>query len=163
MGALPANDGRSLYVASSTSLIRYDLVASRVTAAVPTPSTGGLALADNGTLVLADSGIGFSAPGSGLVYIFGPDLELQGTVDMSTPLGGRPHGPEAIRTLSVAIDRKRSWAYVVAGTPSIGPPAQPDRVLIIDLPNKTLVRAIDVSRYGKGIVLPHPGCPSELD
>jgi len=61
------------------------------------PSSRTLRTRDGVALFLADGGQGVEHPGSGLLCLYSMDLEERGTIDVSTPVGGRPNSLVAAR------------------------------------------------------------------
>ncbi len=152
---IPAPGGRDLFLAGSHQLVRYDLVARRVAASTPRPSSGALSVtSDTGHVVISDSGTWPDNPGSGHLFLFGPNLEPRGVIDVSTALGGRPSSPTATRTGLMAASRDGRTVYVRAGSDLVGPlyPAQPARLLVVDVVSRTLRRAVKLDGYGLGAV-----------
>jgi hypothetical protein len=154
--AIPTGDNRQIYLAGSTQLLRYDLALRRSTAAVARSASGVLALMrDERELVLTDVGTWPDSPGSGLLRIFGPDLQERGTIDVSSPLGGAPASNTAVRTGLAASDDSGRRLYVRSGSEEIGPlyPAQPARLLVVDLPARSVSSVLALRGYGLGNLL----------
>jgi len=103
--ALPAPDGRHVYVVASEGIFKYDLVSRIVVASAFPPSLGSLAIAPDGQeLYLTGPGVGFDHPSSGLLYLFGPDLQRREPIDLrSVALDRMPLDPAA-RVVRSAID-----------------------------------------------------------
>ncbi|CAN5631156.1 hypothetical protein BH23GEM1_BH23GEM1_07500 [soil metagenome] len=152
---VPSPDGQTLYIAGSQRLVRYSLADQRVIASVARPAPGLLSVTSDGeTLIVTDGGTWPDFPGSGLLYAYGPNFEPHGSIDVSTPLGGRPSGPTATVTGPTAMSLDGRTIYVRAGTLSIGPlyTPQPARLLIVDIIGRTLQRTVDLGGFGGGFV-----------
>lgn len=152
---VPSPDGQALYIAGSQRLVRYSLADQRVTASVARPGTGGLSVTSDGeTLIVTDGGTWPELPGSGLVYAYGPNFEPHGTIDVSTPLGGRPLSPTATVTGGTAMSLDGRTVYVRAGTPPIGTlyTPQPARLLMVDMIDRSLRRAVELGGFGGGFL-----------
>jgi DNA-binding beta-propeller fold protein YncE len=148
---LPAPDGRHVYVVASDGIFKLDLESRAVVATAALPSFGRLAIAPDGQwLYLTDPGTAFDDPGSGLLYVFGPDLQRREPIDLrSAALNGIPPV-----TLAAAVARDGTAVYVTAGTTSRGPlyGPQPARLLVVD-PAARLVRTvIQLEDWGVGPV-----------
>ena len=155
--AIPSADGRTLYVATSTRIVRYDACSRSILASTPRLATGMLALvaaAADTTLILTDVGVWPDTPGSGLIYLFGRNLDLRDSIDVSTPIGGVPKSPSATVTGSAVGGLDGRTVYVRAGSDDVGPlfPPQRARLLIVDFVNRRLVRAIDLTGFGLGLL-----------
>lgn len=152
-----APDARSVYVAGSEQIVRYDLAARRITASIARPSVGGAVTvtADGSAVIIADAGRWPDTPGSGLLFLYSSDLLARGVVDVTTPLGGTPRTSSAMVTGVGVSQRAGHVLYIRAGTPAIGPlfPSQPARLLIVDVQEKQLLRAVDLGGYGLGPVV----------
>jgi len=150
---VPAPDGRSLYVGGSQRVARYDFAMRSVTASVARPSLGAVTVTGDGSaVIMTDGGSWPDSPGSGLLFVYGPDLAAHGTIDVSTPMGNTPRSPTATAT-GVGV----SWPsgrvlYLRAGTEAIGPlfPPQQARLLAVDVLERRLLRAVDLGGYGFG-------------
>lgn len=156
--ALPSADRRTLYVATSTRIVRYDVCSRSILASTPRRAMGLLAVvaaaAADTTLILTDVGVWPDAPGSGLIYVFGQNLDLRDSIDVSTPIGGVPKSPSATVTGSAVGGFDGRTVYVRAGSDEVGPlyPPQRARLLIVDLVNRRLVRAVDLTGFGLGLL-----------
>lgn len=151
--AVPAPDGRAIYVGGSERVARFDLVTQRVVATVARPSLGAIAVAADGSAVLiTDVGSFPDSPGSGLLFVYGPDLVQRGTIDVSTPLGGRSRSPSATVT-GIALSRRSGHVlYVRSGTPATGPNffPQPARLLTVDASELRVLQALELGGFGLG-------------
>jgi len=156
--ALPSTDGRTLYVATSTRIVRYDVCSRSVLTSTPRPGTGLLTVvaapAADTTLILTDVGVWPDTPGSGFIYLFGRNLDLRDSIDVSTPIGGVPMSPTATVTGSAMGGIDGRTVYVRAGSDEVGPlyPAQRARLLIVDFVNRRFVRAVDLTGFGLGLL-----------
>jgi len=94
------------------------------------------------------------SPGSGLLFLYGPNLESLGTIDVSTPLGGAPRGATATCTGLAAPGRDGRTVYVRAGSGSRFSlyPRQPARLLVVDVVSRALLRTIDLDGFGLGFL-----------
>lgn len=159
--ALPSADGRTIYVATSARIVRYDACSRSVLASAPRPGTGLLAVvaaaAADTVLVLTDGGVWPDTPGSGLIYVFGRNLDLRDSIDVSTSVGGVPRSPTATVTGSAMGGMDGRTVYVRSGSDEVGPlyPPQRARLLIVDLQNR-LVRAVDLAGFGLGLLFAPP-------
>lgn len=155
-----ADDGRSLTVRTRTHLFRLALPALTVEAETALEAMGSIALLDDGSVIVADSGVWPDSPGSGYVYRVSGDFTSVDSIDVSTPLGGTPESRTATLTRTVSVAAGGSVALVSAGTTEIGPtfPIQPPKVMEIDLATHNVVRSIDVGALGVGVVYALPGC-----
>lgn len=152
---IPDPQGHGFYVAGSEQIVRYDLATRRVIARTVRLGLGALTLTYGGNvLVLTDTGTWPDSPGSGLLLLYGPNLESLGTIDISTPLGGAPHSASAISTGLAAPGRDERTVYVRAGSESLGPlyPMQPARLLVVDVVSRALLRTIDLGGFGLGFL-----------
>lgn len=155
--ALPSADGRTLYVATSTRIVRYDPCNRSILASTTRPATGMLAVvaaAAETTLILTDVGVWPDTPGSGFIYLLDQNLDLLDSIDVSTPIGGDPKTPTATVTGSAAGGSDGRTVYVRAGSDEVGPlyPPQPARLLVLDFVNRRLVRAVDLTGFGLGLL-----------
>lgn len=128
-------------------LYEYDLVAHRVLAATPA-APGSIAVSSDGQTVYVTSyGYGLEAPGSGMVQVFGPNLEPGTPIDLRNraELGG---GTPVSSGASLSADGTR--LYVATGTAEIGTlyPRQPLRIAVIDRATGELMRAIPLDDWG---------------
>jgi hypothetical protein len=156
---LPAPDDRSVYIAGSSQFIRYDLVERRTLATAPRQGTGVLALMAAGDrLVVTDIGLWPDSPGSGVLRLYSSDLQSQGTIDVSSPLGGAPGSATATRTGFAAASYDGRKLYVRSGSEELGPlyPAQRARVLVVDVIERKLLDAIEIGGFGLGFILALP-------
>lgn len=149
---LVSSDHRHLYVVGPAFLYAYDLVDRRVVASARRPSRGFLAITpDAGTIVVTDPGDGRDQPGSGLLYVYGPDLASRGIIDLrsSASVSGAPP-----RTVNAAASRDGRRLYVTAGSNTGGPlyAPQPGRVLIVDLLSGALAGVVALTDWGPGAV-----------
>lgn len=148
---LPAADGRHVYLIGRTTLYRYDLLARQVTATAPRPSSGTLALAPDGErLYMTDRGSFPEFPGSGLLFVFGKNLEVFEPIDLR---GARVGGITPV-TQQAVVGRDGTRVYVTAGTglPLALYGTQPGRVLIVDPVRRILVDTVLVSAYATRVI-----------
>lgn len=153
-------DGRTILVGGADWLVTYDTDLRQTVRSVARPASGSVHLSpDHNTVVLTDAG-GIDFLGSGLLHLFDPQLSLIGTVDVSTPLGGLPNGPTATATRGVAFAPDGRTAYVVSGTPEIGPlyPTQASRIIAVDLQTRTVIRVYELGGYELGMPFLLPSC-----
>lgn len=153
-----AHDGHTLYIAGSERLAQFDLVNRRVTASVARASLGALTLAGNGQLlILTDAGRWPESPGSGLLHLYGSNLEPLGTIDVSSPLGGHPYSPTATVTGLAVASLDGRTVYAPTGTFLRGPlyPIQPARILAVDVAEKKIRRVIELGGYGLRTLVVH--------
>lgn len=149
----PAPDGRTLYVGGSERVARYDLATRRVTASVARPSLGTVNITGDGSaVVITDPGRWPDSPGSGLLFVYGPDLVALGTIDVSTPLGNTPRTSSATVTGGGVAWPPGHVLYIRAGTPAIGPtfPPQKARLLAVDVLERRLLHSVELGGYGLG-------------
>ena len=153
---VPSRDGRTLYIAGDSRLLRFDLETRRITAQTPRLATGSLRLTPDGrTLIQTDGGWWPDTPGSGIIRLYDEQLVLVGTIDASTPVGGMPDSPTASVMGPAHPSADGTTIYVRTGTAAIGPlyPKQRSRLLVIDLPTRSVRRVIELDGYGRGLVL----------
>lgn len=140
-------DGQHAYVISDAGVIyECDLAAHATIASAPAFGTGQLAIAPDGqTLYLTDQGDYFDTPGSGQVFVYGPDLSLRPSIDLRPAFGG---GVPA--THGIAVSPSDTLLYVATGTGSLSPNygPQPLQLLIIDLTGHTPIRKVPLHDYG---------------
>ena len=116
-------------------IYKCDLVTHTVLAAQSHPFVGThtlLALAPDGQrLYLPDAGDEFNSPGSGIIYVYGSNLEALEPIDLhaSASVDGKP---PTMHGAAVSADGK--LLYVAAGSAATGPTfeAQPGRLLVVD-------------------------------
>jgi DNA-binding beta-propeller fold protein YncE len=147
----PAPSGETVYLLGTGRLYAYDVAAQRITASAPAPQFGSIAVApDGGTVYVTDPGDRRNFSGAGLILVFGPSLESREPFDLrSESLDGVPPVTERI-----AVSPDGRHLYVVSGTASRGPlfGPQPQRVFIIDVARRELVRTVALGDYGAGPV-----------
>lgn len=116
---LPSTDGRYVYALLERSVVRYGVVERAILNRVPRPASGNLAIAPNGQAVyLTDAGH-VESPGSGLIYVFGPDLSPRSSINVR------------VRTHGAAVSPDGSRLYVAAGDPyRLG--ENRGRILVVD-------------------------------
>lgn len=150
LGVVPAPDRQNVYVFGVGQFYKYDLVGRHVTASAPLPGLGGgVAISPDGqTLYLTDAGDFFNTPGAGFLYLYGPNLEYRGTIDLraATVDGALP------ATKGIVVSRDGTLLYVSTGTASRGPiyGAQPARVLVVDVASRTLLRSMPLNDWNPG-------------
>jgi hypothetical protein len=138
---LPAPDRRHVYVVGADSLYKVDRLARRIVARAWKPNPYGrarLAIAPDGeTLYMTDPGDGRNFPGSGLLFVMGPNFEPRTPIDLGAL-------PSPIVTHSAAVSGDGSLVYVTYGTPYGGPlyGFQPSRLLVIDARAGRLIRYV---------------------
>ncbi len=150
---IPTRSGTVLYILTNTQIVKYDLTTSSVVGTARNPAQGSIVLTPDETrLIVTDGGTWPDFPGSGLLYVFDQSLHPISQIDVSTPIGGRPNSPTATRTGLAVSSLNGDTLYVRAGSDAIGPlyPVQPARLLVVDLRNATLVRAIELTGDGLG-------------
>lgn len=147
----PTPDPNTLYLTTAQQVMRFDLVTKTVTASTPRRVYGGLAYTPGLRYVVHADGPSRFGPGVGVLYLYTEDLQPLGTIDLSTPLGGTPYGPDATVvwwSQVPSLDGRRlflsggvsSWLYGKS---------QPSRLLVVNL----------VERRLEGFI-PFPGWPS---
>lgn len=144
---LPSPDGRYLYVVALDSLYQFDRVERRIAAraARPVPYPGArLAIAPDGqTLYMTDPGDGRDTPGSGRLFVLGPDLARRDPVDLRS-------AANIVVTHSAAVSLDGTSIYVTSGTASVGPlyGFAPSRLLIVDRRALNLLRSVELDDWG---------------
>lgn len=152
--AVVAN-GRELLIGNEAELVRFDLATRRVLGRTSRIGSGPFMVEPaSGTVVLADNGRFPDSPGRGLLQLFRADLTADGTIDISTPLGGAPNGPTALVMGFVGRSADGKSVYVRTGTPPIGTlyPAQPARLLLVDLTSRTVRASVALGGAGLGYI-----------
>ncbi len=147
MQIVATDDGQAAYALTASMLYKCDLVTRTTVAAQAHPFVGAYArfavAPDGQRLYLPDAGNEFDSPGSGLVYVYGPNLEPLDPFDLreSAAVGSNP---PTMHGAAVSADGKR--LYVTTGSATIGPlfGAQPGRLLVVDASRGTLLGAIDL-------------------
>lgn len=148
-----APDGRSVYLVGRAggAITKYDLVTRSVVATAALPSAGRLTVApDGGTLYLTDPGVERVSPGSGMLYVFGPDLEPRTAIDLR---GASVQGVPPV-TRAVAVSRDLTRLYVAVGTASLGGstfPTQQQRLLVVDAATGAILRDVALGDYGTSV------------
>jgi len=153
---LPTPDARTAYIAGRTALVRYDLVSRSTIASIARQAPGMLSTtADGSVLILTDAGTWPDSPGSGLLRLYDANLSPLGTIDISTPLGGVTNSSTATRSGASIGSRDDRRVFVRSGSLNIGPlyPAQPARVLTVDVVDRRFLKAVAVGGYGLGFLL----------
>ena len=155
--ALPGADGRTLYIATSSRIVRYDVCSRMIRSSTLRVGTGMLAVvsaATDTTLVLTDVGAWPDSPGSGMLHLFDRNLSLVDSIDVSTPNGGVPRSPTAIVTGAAVAGADGRTVYVRAGSDEVGPmyPPQPARLIIVDVVSRRLVRSVRLTGFSLGLV-----------
>ena len=152
--AVVAN-GRELVIGNEAELVRFDLATRRVLGRTSRIGSGPFSVEPaSGTVVLADNGRFPDSPGRGLLQLFRADLTANGTIDISTPLGGVPNGPTALVMGFVGRSADGKSVFVRTGTSPIGTlyPAQPARLLLVDLTSRTVRASVALGGAGLGYV-----------
>ncbi|MFL5576082.1 MAG: YncE family protein [Gemmatimonadaceae bacterium] len=142
-----APDGRRVYLVSrGGGLVAYDPAARAVVGRAQGPEQAWLAVAPDGQRLYASDPGTFAAPGGGRVLVFGPELQSLGAIDLSAAAAVDGVPPS---THGLAVSRDGARLYVAAGTASAGGyPAQPQRLLVVDVAQGTLGRAVALDDYG---------------
>lgn len=127
--ALPAPDAQHVFVMTSDSIFKYDLVGHEVAARTARLGSGHLAISPDGSrLYLPDRGDGRDFLGSGLLYVYDANLQELSPVDTRAASGGRPEMQAA------AVSADGHYVYISAGTGSRGPLFGPQsgQLLVVD-------------------------------
>lgn len=154
----PSVDGNGLYGSSINTLFRYDFGRAAVVAEYAPDGwlVGWVTEAPDGKIVAFDwPSYGPDYPGSGLVYVFGPDLELIGEVDVSTPVGGEPYSATAVRTEWAVISRDGKTAYVAARERYYG---KRPWIFAIDLETLSVSNVVEIGGGSIGRLIAPPEC-----
>lgn len=153
---MPGGSHNSLYVLTPTAIIHYNFTDRRILSRVSHTAQGSITKTPSGMLLLTDGGTWPDWPGSGLIGLYSTDLQFIGTIDISTPLGGVPNTPSASRsTMAASVPEFPNLVFVRVGSDQTGPlyPAQPARVLVIDLTERRVVHAIDLGGFGASFLV----------
>lgn len=147
-------DGRDRLVVEGASwLVAFDTRSKTVVQAVPRPATGELVPHPDGSLyLLGDVGDWPDRPGSGVLTMFDADLDVTGSIDLSTPLGGAPNSPTATVIRRIVLDPDQPLAYVSTGTPARGPlyPVQTSKLISVDLVEGEVIGVHDFGDHELG-------------
>jgi len=144
--AIPAKDGRHVYVSGSSTLYKFDLLTHQIVATAR-PTNGFLTLSPDGqTLYVTDYGIQVELPGSGRISVYSGDLEPQGYIDISESAAVNGAPPT---TWHAAVSRDGSRLYVTSGTSHIAGNfgEQPARLLIVDVVKRQLIKAVPLGDW----------------
>lgn len=146
---VPAPGSENVYIVASSGLYKYDLARASVIAQVARPTLGRLAVAPNGAaLYLTDPGSFFDSPGSGRLFVFGPDLVPRDPIDLRSAMSG-----DTIPvTRAATVSRDGKTVYVTSGTSSRGPlyGTQPGRLFVVDAPANRVRSAILLGDWSVG-------------
>jgi len=156
--ALVAN-GRELLLGNALDLVRFDLATRRVLARTSRTGSGMFTQASTtGVVVLADNGRFPDNPGAGLLRLFRSDLSADGSIDVSSPLGGAPNTATALLMGAVVRSADERTIYVRTGTVPVGTlyPAQPARLLMVDVNLRRVRATIALGGSGLGYVFVVP-------
>ncbi len=146
-------DGDWLYMGISNFLFIYSLSAGRVLKAVPRPAHGALVRSPDGTmLVLSDPGLWPGYSGSGNLFIYDPELNLQGVVAL--PPDSQSGLPVATSRMIFSKDGR--WLFVGAGTAPSGPTfgSQRSYVHVIEARTMRLHKSIPLDDWGSAVMFP---------
>lgn len=137
---VPSDDTSSVYLVAADSIHRIDVQSGLRLASAARPAEGWLqASPDRSQLYLPDPGDGRDDPGSGRVFVYDRQLNLQGHISLGT--GARPENPVLN---SVAFANEGQLILVSSGTSSFGPlyPSQSGRVFVISRDSMRVLRVI---------------------
>ncbi|HET7622213.1 MAG TPA: hypothetical protein VFK39_09955 [Gemmatimonadaceae bacterium] len=147
---LVSPNGERVYVTGPAYVYAYDLVERVLVGSVQRPSRGTLAIAPDGaSLYMTDPGDGRDVPGSGLVFVFGPELQPKATIDLR-PYASVEEDPP--RTVDAVVSSDGAHVYITSGSNLVGPlyPGQPGRVLVLDVANDSISATIPLHDSGPG-------------
>lgn len=151
--------GGSLLIGTSSRLLRFDLALRRITASAPRPGLGAIvASVDERTFAVLDQGRFPELAGSGRIYLFGPQLAMLDSIDVSTPLGGAPQSPLATVMGGAVFDDATGDLYVRTGSAPFGSlyPTQPARVVVVNVRERRVTRVVPLlgDNFGFAFRLP---------
>jgi DNA-binding beta-propeller fold protein YncE len=140
-----------LYLLGARTLYAYDLGSQQVIATAPAPKLGSIAISPDGERIyVTHPGDRREDPGSGVIRVFGPALELRPSIDL------RAYGIEGVPPVTEGISASLDGSHlcVTSGTGSRGPVFGPQarRVFIIAASTGEVVRIVPLSDYGAGQV-----------
>jgi hypothetical protein len=149
---VPSPSGGDVYIIGSQNVVRYHLSSRRTTASMRRSVNGSATVLVNGQLVMTDAGSFPDTPGSGLLHLFSADLRSNGTIDISTPLGGVPNSQTAVRSGLIQLSAHGNRVWVRVGSEDFGPLYAPQkaRLLLVDCERREVVRTLDLDGFGLG-------------